>query len=49
MGTDGVSTSTVFRTTSTTSEIPSSFSMDVYTPLSRIYAHSKEFNPPVRP
>jgi hypothetical protein len=36
MGTDGASISTVFRTTSTTSEIPSSFSIDIYTTLSHI-------------
>jgi hypothetical protein len=47
MGIDGESTSTVFRTASTTSEIPSSFSMDVYTPLSHTYTQSEESNAPV--
>jgi hypothetical protein len=42
MGTDGASISTVFRTASMTSAIPSSFSIDVYTSISRIYAQSKE-------
>jgi hypothetical protein len=47
MGTDGASISTVFRTASTTSATPSSFSTDIYTTINRVYAQSEESNIPV--
>jgi hypothetical protein len=49
MGTDGASISTVFRTASTTSAIPSSFSIDVYIAISHTYGQIEEYNAPARP
>jgi hypothetical protein len=49
MGTDGARISTVFRTASTTSAIPSSFSIDVYIAIKHTYGQIEEDNAPARP